>query len=100
MLKQHCGADMVVHQRDITPIPNEVTRGVQTLRVFVCWCQASDCRRRQVYTQEFFPLGIGIVTRTKKQDEGRLVKRLQQGKESDWVWGYHPETYTKVKRPV
>lgn len=99
MLKQHCGQDMAVIQRDIAPTAEEQSRGVLALRVSVCWCQSDECRRKQVYTQELFSLGVGQVNRIKK-GLSTIAKRLQQAKESDWVWGYDRETYAKVKRPV
>ena len=44
-------------------------------------------------------MGVGQVNRIKK-GLSTIAKRLQQAKESDWVWGYDRETYAKVKRPV
>lgn len=91
---------MAVRQRDIAPSNDESSRGVLALRVFVYWCQDPDCRRKQMYTQELYAMGIGTARRVKKQDEAKISKRLQQANESDWVWSWHRETYGKVKWTV
>ena len=99
MQRQHCGCDMAVQQRDLAPATDEQARGVLALRVFLCWCQAPECRRKQVYTQELYSMATGPVTRVKR-GLATLAKRLKQAQESDWVWSWHRETYGKVKWTV
>ena len=98
---QHCDRKMVVCQRGIKPTVAELQRGVQWVDTCVYWCANRECpgKYKIYYKRELFENGYTDWQRVKRSISA-FVSRLRLAKDSDWVWGYHPETFAKVKRTV
>lgn len=113
----HCGLPVVIEFiREIEASHEEQDDGILETRVTVAHCAHPTCGKRLkdeeqstiarskvklFYTEYRYPGGwgpIGKVTNGPKTT--KLQARLKLARESDWVWGQHPEYLTPQKKWV
>lgn len=100
MQVKHHGHLLSPQTRSLKPTPQEQARGVESVTSFEYWCPEASCRKRLFYRQDVTSAGPQEMRRIRSHERAAFVARLRRAKDSDWVWGFHPETFAKVKRTV
>jgi hypothetical protein len=98
---KHCGNLLSpVRERVIKATSDETCRGVIELLTQEYYCADTRCRKRLFYKKEIYATGQSEWARVRPHQQAVFVKRLRMAKESDWVWGFSPITYGKIKVTV
>lgn len=98
---KHCGDILLpVRERVIKATPDEAARGVVDLSTREYYCTDGRCRKRLFYKKENYATGHSEWARVRPHQKAAFMKRLRMAKESDWVWGFSPITYGKIKVTV
>ena len=92
MIIKHCGNILSPKERELKPTPLEEAHGIERVTVREYYCQGNACRKRLFYWDK----GQGFA-RVRQHERSGLLRRLRLPRESDWVWGFDPETYAKKK---
>lgn len=104
----HCGNPIAAEgERELDPTDDEARQGISRVGVTLARCRQSrhasgePCRVRWVFTRHRYSGGWGPVHRVRDSAQiAGYIQRLKIARESDWVWGWHEETYAKTKRTV
>lgn len=108
----HHGQDLNITVKNIehdTLTSEEKADGVLELQIALGWCSAQTgmadngnrCRKDFVFTRHRYAGGWGPPHRVQdSKAKAQYRKRCALARESDWVWGYDPVTFQKVKRAV
>lgn len=95
----HHGIPVVLQkERIIAPSADDICETIDAVGITTGYCGHPECRVRVYYRRNLYAGGWGPVSRVRLSEKlADLRRRLKLARESDWVWGHHPETGTKVK---
>jgi hypothetical protein len=96
---KHCGNPIEASVvKDLLPTEDETLRGIVNVTGRVYYCRT--CAKRVYHRVDQFKTGEDKLSRVRPGFIGAFSRRLKQAHECQWVWGYHPVLFTKVKRLV
>jgi hypothetical protein len=75
----------VTRTRCTHSIFNEKTQKQETCKAITYWIRYQ------------YKGGWGPIGKARQETNASWAKRIKEGRESQWVWGYDPETFAKKK---
>lgn len=107
----HCGQPLLPDfSCNLQPTDRESEQGIASIYIEIRQCKQKRpeghiCNKKHYYRQISYAGGFTDELEYLKPKHYQWViadykRRIKLGVESCWVWGFHPETFSKVKRTV